>query len=188
MAQFTLNGKPDSSGPPPHELADQRRQLMEITSRVTKEEPEDQAEEEVPDASTRMEEIARRSAAPVMVDRPIERVAAPVQVPAPVVYPAWMEDIARRLEKPGEHRVAIRINGVGIKLSVLGHHVDGSKICFLVSGDIQCELPDSSDVSLEIGGKTIKTGFLGQWHEFPFLPFKIVCFVGPEIDEGPQDP
>lgn len=188
-AQFTLGTKPAAGGPPPHELMEQRRQLANLANARKDDGDDDEHEDDhhqepEPAPEPVVAEAPRRQP---QREHPEPAYAPVPPPPAAVKYPAWMEDLQRRIETP-KIKISIRINGVGIRLNIIDYHIDRSKICFLVADDIQCELPDSEDVKLEIDGREIVTGYMGQWHKIPSLPCSIVCFVGTDVDEEVPTP
>lgn len=98
---------------------------------------------------------------------------------APPAIPTWARDLLRAVEVP-RVPIILRVNGVGLNFNAIEVSQVGTKFCCLLAGELRCDLPQTPDVELVIRDQSYKVVYLGQWHQFSFLPFHVVCFAGPE--------
>lgn len=77
--------------------------------------------------------------------------------------------------------VKIRVNGVGITIPSVDHHVAARSICCILKDEgWDCELPITSDVEVSINDKIYKAAYLGGFHRFPHLGIQTLYFPLPE--------
>lgn len=76
--------------------------------------------------------------------------------------------------------VKIKVNGVGITIPAIDHHVaDRSICCILKDEGWDCELPITDDVVVILNEKTYKAAYLGGFHRFPQLGIQTLYFPLP---------
>lgn len=110
----------------------------------------------------------------------------PEPAPRGLTYPSTsMPERSKRatLSRP----VKIRVNGVGITIPVVAHHVAARSICCILNEEgWDCDLPITNDVEVTIGDKTYKAAYLGGFHHFVQMGIQTIYFPLPasqsEID------
>ena len=96
-------------------------------------------------------------------------------------YPSLEELGISRLVTRLSHKtqeLKITVNGVGIRLPVIGYDLPAHALLCFVTGEVRCDLPRTHDVVVELQGTPRLTlTYLGQWHQLDWLPFQIVAFA-----------
>lgn len=85
--------------------------------------------------------------------------------------------------------VKIRVNGVGITIPVIAHHVAARSICCILNEEgWDCELPITNDVEVTIGDTTYNAAYLGGFHHFVQMGIQTIYFPLPATDGELDNP